>query len=768
MINQEVGTVESFWTSSKKGFRNAFDQIADLRIKDGLSALTKIGGEGIAAALSFAGLYELYNTLKNPKLKPYQKILPAIGYTLSIMVGVPAVVAFIAGSSVLLPPFLFAASVVCLVRNVGTYLEERAERNNLRKELITPNSLWKSISKAGLPKDKTTHIVNSIVGQREIYLELYALRDMIIQGGKIPIEDKHILVKNINEAIAQFAQGNNAHLALDTKNLPDEIKKALEDESKKINGQLDKYKDSCEAVKQLDLPKSLAKSVQQFKLSQESVFSQDLPPAIKDQVMKMLMGNKVNRKELNDLYLRIGQHYLNNTAIDQLKVQDDVRAKLIVGYVRDIKVIKDCENYYQQPRQVYGALHALQTAITHQDLAPATKQKYLSDINGIIAGFKSSPDTSEYWLKNLKDKFAHEGPPLDQAVKKAMDELSLQHTYEKIYRHSELFQMQSKLQQLPQPTHEEQKKLAGINMLIQSIEQHQVNSLQQFSSQFGQQFESPKVKIEGKNYDLIQKMTDPINKRLDLSERFKRVGRRAHTRSLERLFKKQGSQEKEGLQKQLDKEQSKLQDEFNERFSETFEIMAKKERLRFLERSVPRRLANVFVSGIVALASLATTFIIPAVASPAAPAAAAATVVIGAIGTGLVIGSALNSADLVRQELKSEEKMHYAQTQIKEGITPDISNKSVKKARNIELERLTQSKSSPSDVAVQALGVKSSKDPLHLESNYAHHNHQVSMHDALVEEIKSHDKLKVVPQTPGTEHPESDKEHATSHKSLKP
>ncbi len=110
--------------------------------------LYRLGAETIAAAVNYAGGYELYKVLSNPNLKPRQKIFPSIGYGLSILVGVPAVILLIAGVGMLVPPFMFAASTIAVVRNIGTYLEERAERNNLRKELITSKELVGKIQKA--------------------------------------------------------------------------------------------------------------------------------------------------------------------------------------------------------------------------------------------------------------------------------------------------------------------------------------------------------------------------------------------------------------------------------------------------------------------------------------------------------------------------------------------------------------------------------------------------------------------------------------------
>ncbi|MCS5711631.1 hypothetical protein [Candidatus Berkiella aquae] len=727
-----AGDKRTFWEKIKEAFNN----IADLRVKDGLLAIAKVCGEGIAAAVSFAGGVELYNILKNPNLKTRQKIFPSIGYGLSIAIGVPAVVALIAGAATLLPPFLFAASVVCVVRNVGTYLEERAERNNLRKELISYKALASKIDKVNLTEDKKTAVLNSIKGQNDLYLELYALRQNIITTSQLPFEDRERLVETVNQAIEKFSRGELDNLEFDTQYIPQGMKKSLMEGSEKINAQLNQYKKDCDAVKEMNLPKSLLKAIETHKSSQENIYSQDLPLEIKNEMIAMLERKKVPKRELNDLYLRIGQHYLNNNSIDQLKIQDDSRKIRLMTYIKDEEKLNDAISFYQQPRAVYSALHALQTNIAHQDfgMEQADKEKLLAKLKEFILAFKNDPSDSKVSLNQFQDNFAYAGSPIHHVAQKVITELSKLDVVVNQYQNSPLFEERERLQKLAHPTGKEQKELAEINLLIKSIDEHQLNSLQQFSSQFGQQFRAPQIQVNHNKYDLIAKAANKVDQKTGLSAKLKKIGKSAKARSLQRLF---GAANDTEIHDKAKEDENKLQKDFKERYSNTFNVMGKKERLNYLEKSVPRRLLNVGLASIVALASLATTILIPAIASPAAPAAATATVVLGAISTGLVAASALNSVDLVRKELKGNMKMAQAKKNINEGVVPGLDDDSHK--RQVEYE-LKKQKEDAKKVVSDVMKAEPSHNILPLESSVVHAHHE-SMHDALLKETKEHSKL---------------------------
>lgn len=711
------------WGKIKK----SFGKFADLRFKDGFRAITQLGAEALAAAVSYAGGFELYNVLRNPNLKLRQKIFPTIGYSLSLLVGIPAVIALIAGSATLLPPFLFAASVVCVIRNVGTYLEERAERNNLRKELINSKQLHDKIIKANLLGHEKTLLLNHILNQRHIYLELYDLRSRVIASSQMSVEQKQQAVEVLNTTIEQFSKGELQKIDIDKLQAISPLSRDLTSRSEKISMQLESYAQDTLTIKQINMPKSLRESIERYQFTQENIYSQDLPLKVKEEIVLMLEGNKLRSSALNDLYLRVGQHYLNNTALDQLKVQDDNRKLKLMKYVKDEAQLSDAVNFYQKPREVYTVLSAVKNTLAQTDFGDgrqAEKSALLLDLEKVMVGFKNDPAMSEYWLSQFNDKFSRIGPPAEQALLGVRQELASYDRLVQRYKQCSLFVTQAHLQQLANRTPAEQKELFKINRLIKSLEEHQLNSLQQFSSQHGLQFASPNVHHNHHKYNLIRTASDKIDGKWNISQRLKRIGKAAKSRALKTLFKEQDPVQLE-TQGELSEGKSQIQDTFKTRYRNMFVLMDKKQRLNYLEKSVPRRMVNIGLASVVALASLATTFLIPAIASPAAPAAATATVVIGAIATGLVVASALNSADLIRSELKGKMKVEQARAHIKEAIVPSLG----KQQKNIVDDKRVNT---PQEVIAQPI--------LPLES-LTHSEHR-SMHDALLAEIRDHSKLR--------------------------
>lgn len=748
-----MSTMGTQTVSIRQKIKNAFNSLADMRFRDGFNAIARLGAEAIAAAVNYAGGYELYKVLSNPNLKISQKIFPSIGYGLGILVGVPAVILLIAGAGMLVPPFMFAASVIAVVRNVGTYLEERAERNNLRKELITSKELVGKIQKANLSDVNKTQILHSLLGQRHIYLDLYALRDSIIKSSQIAFEEKQRLVGTVNGAIEKFSKGELQQLDIDKQLLPESVRETLSTQIDKLNTKIQYYNSDLLAIKQMNLPKSLQQSIEIYKYTQENVYSQDLPLNIKQEMVSMLEGKKIHRIALNDLYLRIGQHHLNSTPLEQLKVQDDNRRIKLMNFIKNETELKNCEAFYQKPREVYAALYTLQDIISHHDFGVGKEQEkaqLIAELKKFISTFKQNPSLSERWLSTFQEKFSHIDPRLQPAMQKAFEELRAYDDVAKRYYQSSLFTEQRRLQQLVNPSSSDQNKLANIHDITQSLEDHQLNSLQQFSSQYGQQFNSPQIQIDHNKYDLVASMAAKIDEKWNISARLKRIGKAANTRALKKLFNA-SSMPKWEAQEQVSDEKAQLKDNFKERYNNTFVLMEKKQRLRYLEKSVPRRLLNVGIASVVALASLATTFLIPAIASPAAPAAATATVVIGAITTALVVTSAVNSADLIRKELQAKMKVEEAKKNIKDAIVPSLGERPQQQAVNHELPK-------------QNLGA-SSEPILPLESMAVHTNHR-SMHEVLMEEVQRHSKLQSASTTTKQQvgaQSEDDKEHTTRH-----
>ncbi|MBN9288295.1 MAG: hypothetical protein BGO43_09375 [Gammaproteobacteria bacterium 39-13] len=121
-------------------------------------ALKQVGevGKDLMYFVGF-GFYvgEVYDVIKRDDLKKKQKILPLIGYGAATLVSLATGVAVCAAASLAIPPLMFAGSVANVVRNVGIYFKERAERNNLRKmfkeaEFQEGGNIRETIDKVGL------------------------------------------------------------------------------------------------------------------------------------------------------------------------------------------------------------------------------------------------------------------------------------------------------------------------------------------------------------------------------------------------------------------------------------------------------------------------------------------------------------------------------------------------------------------------------------------------------------------------------------------
>src|SRR5690606_25620706 len=148
-----------------------------------------------------------------------QKILPTIGNVLGtaamIMTGTVAIAA-IAGASVLLPPFMFAASCVGVFKHTTHYLEARTDRNLLRKELITSKNFQQFILKK-VPQENQPAALKYAYLPQEIYKKFYDLRNQI-NNSTLPLVEKEKLIVALYQDMQNFANGKPCQLTMDDSN----------------------------------------------------------------------------------------------------------------------------------------------------------------------------------------------------------------------------------------------------------------------------------------------------------------------------------------------------------------------------------------------------------------------------------------------------------------------------------------------------------------------------------------------------------------------
>ncbi|MBN9286782.1 MAG: hypothetical protein BGO43_02565 [Gammaproteobacteria bacterium 39-13] len=613
------------WQRIKKSFAS----FVNLELAEGFGELIKAGGEfvgGIAAAISGQLIYEV---IKNSRLKTWQKVLYASGYGITLGLSVAAAVVCIVGASLLVPPFIFIASVASTARRVIQFLSERSERINLKKELITTNELTAQINKSFKNDIHREKVLAYAFKKEELYSTLYHLRASIIKDNTIPLSlKKELIEKNINIAIENLSKGILTPVAIDSM-VTFQHKNEIQLQLERINDKLQSYNAAKTFVENHPISEKLKKQIDRYQQAREKIVAQNLPEYIKDNIIKSLEDKKIDGAKLKQLYATVGNHYLNETQDKQLAIIDGNLYQQIDMLIKNKEQANMMMAYYQMPRTLYDQLHSVSDMLGTQHV---TDFMLRGKLEKFIRDFKDMPDVipTKQWEELQKE--------LDSipVLKQHIDEITnLLAEYKTVNQAFTQFKEETPyLQSLE------------VQKMYQRVAEKQLTSLEQYVN-LGLQFASPTLEFQKEKPGSTPKW---------------------------HLFKK----------KKLSDEKQALQDDFNNRYHSTFDIIKKKERLNFLKKMVPRRIGQIATSVGISVLSFVTSLLIPAVASPAAPAAATATIVLGAITTALTVACAIDSADVIRRENNSKRKVLEVEKAVKVGVVPtleDTSDFSVKESK---------------------------------------------------------------------------------------
>lgn len=646
MTEPEIISVISHPSMAWVAIKESFNSLVHLKVGESLSELTKLGSDVFGGIVAGISGYLIYDILSNKNTKWHQKIIPATFVGIGLAMAIPATVAVIVGASTLVPPFMFVASVGAVYRSISTYLQDRSERNNLRKEMIKRSELDIKINNLNINAINKEIVNDYLDNTTKIYNKLYQFRKDIINNLSIPIENKKILVNELNQAIEKCSKdknkGNIADIKLSTHLIPETIRQSTNDQIDDIHHLTINYNKACKSINNI-VSHSLLKIINAYKLTQEKIFSQDLPDNVKNKIVVMLEKNKIDKDELKILYAQVGNHYLNITADQQVIIQDyDFNAYLTEKEVKE-KHLEIIKNYYQLPREIFSKVNSIKVSLNENE-----------------------PSITEFLQDMVKN------PSLISVSQWGKIENSLQNISpamkQKLYDIHQLIEKYSKCS----------TEFDALNLNIDKnntikieITEYRNSTLVQFSN-LGLQFPSPKIDFSLKSNDLVNRARKKIfSPKDEIESKYTNESEMAIDAQVESMTDKKRSR----------KDVKELKADFKKRFENTFDVIEKKQRLVFLEKVVPRRLANVFLAFGIATISLATTIAIPAIASPAAPIAAVAATVLGGISAALTVISIANSADIIRKDFSSKAKVGSTRHKAKQGIVPSKKWESEKIAK---------------------------------------------------------------------------------------
>lgn len=642
--------------------KTAFNQFADLNFKAGFSALHGAGSDILGIFLLGYAFSSLRGLLRNKNLKTRQKILPLTGHALYFLVRGGLAIAILVGAGALIPVFLSASSFVGTYRNLMAYYKERKERANLKMELMSQEAMLNKLAKVSNPQQRKI-LTDYVTKPDLIYEKLYDVRKKVITDPNLDPVTKMSLVTSLNDAIVNFSQNKNIPVNLTEKT--NEHSQAIFDEIGQINNEIASYQVACEQYKQMSLRTSFKENIAYYKSTHHKIFAQDLPLGTKKELMNILNGGKLTEAKLNQFYAMLGNHYLNTTPTTQLRFSDTQFSSMLQAERPQQAPL--IQNFIQAPRAVYTDSTRLITALQQENIPVENLQKSLV----LFTNEPASQNFNFHLLQQLEQ--------LEQARPTQISNhasILISEAKSKIQANLQLIE---EFNQIPLASAEQSR-----------IKTFQKSSLNQFASLLQQptEFPSPAIKFNLHEGDLL--IAAGITPAIDaVSNKFSegvKILKHQQNKAKKKLVKHVlGEQEYENILhheafKDIKSHQhGTLAEDFEKRYESSFSLIFKKERLNFVEYSIPRRLFN---AGLTAAAGAISLLATAAIISPLAPSTSVLTS-IGMIFTGTVM---THSIYLYQKQEQGTGKIRKVIKNTKGAVGPDFETSKEKQQREQKLQ----------------------------------------------------------------------------------
>ncbi len=288
-------------------YRGAMADFKQYQYWDGIKKLGNPIGKAIVEKI-YRPFLSLEDILHNNKLSPRQK---GFDMTLKVIGGlafVPVVLGALIGGSALIAPMMFLCSCIETAKNFAFWRAERAERNILRKEMITTKAMETAIDEAPLNDNEKAILKTFAFKEAAIYSALYKMREKIIHDSKQTFAQKQPQVAALNAAIEAFSKGTLKSEAIR------EISQSIPiEEQNQLLSDIFVYNQACDQInkQQIKAKKSLLDTIELYKIARAEIHSQNLPESIKTKMVEMIERKKNTIDDARDLEVRLVNHFIN-------------------------------------------------------------------------------------------------------------------------------------------------------------------------------------------------------------------------------------------------------------------------------------------------------------------------------------------------------------------------------------------------------------------------------------------------------------------------
>lgn len=681
----------------------AWDNVSHSRALDALRVFYGIGTRIINIPFEFIKEnlgWDAVKVARNKNLKWYQKALRISGIALATLPGIMLAVAFVAGASALVPPFMLAGFAGVVISDVADLISDVLQYRHLQRSLISETELRKSLDSSGLNASFKKALQAYLFNQKGMFEVLYQSQKQLMTRATQDDESRAML-DSVNDMIEKVKKGEKLeidskdfqsfskwagqnpgvfHFFMDEKAVKELaiLKQALlneKDESQREKKQailsekeleygtraketalrkMVAYDTGCAVFhsKKKVLPKRLKDQILVYQNNHNGVYAQNLPLSVKEKIINAIekKGAFLEKQELALMHASVLNHFLNITTSEQVHSLDsDLKQSITENllYYTPEKDMPTIEAYINGPRQIFSLLLKAKQAIP-EGSDEGNAIRYELDNNWLtkdmLSLFESVDDNKEFNnLKSLVDSTNNAD------LKGHFDELksvaeSLQANRE---AYKALFEAE-----WPDAHHRA--------MLQQSIEAHRKATFLQhvasekyaYSSVGLAGVKAQEVMAEEKQEGIFRRMGDWAIERLIGEEGLKRF------------------QEKRKATKAHDVSTEVLSSAYEKQYAKTHEMLSKAQEMEKIRAGFPKKVINLGLDVLKLGTALVSTIALPLLFTPGAPAVAVITPIVTVASVGITALKIGNGIALSRQEAAAQAKQATAE-EVKRAVGSD-------------------------------------------------------------------------------------------------
>lgn len=652
MSAQETTSVIGDFSGAKEKLGSAWGHLTSMQLGKGFSDIASLGGEVLAATVGAMSVALMADVLNNDRLNWRQKILPTAMLAVGIPVSAALMVAVIAGSSVLVPPLVCAASAVGIARSVAAHETDRKAMQNINKALTSEAAVIKQIDNAKLTSDDKNALKKQTTMPKTIFQELYKLRDAVKTQSGMTTSQKNQLISEINSAIEQFHQGHLTSFNMDVSYLDKEAQSRLSAKSSMVSELIQEHQAAFRQTENTKIPKKLDKAIKRHHNNYDTIHAMDVPPITKQKMIELAGKKKMSKQDAKDVYFQLATHYLNQDSEDKRIREDQDYIHYLNAQHPELSQ-KDndiLQAYLETPREIYHTLLKL-----HDECPESAKASFAEQF---LQPLDQRPENAYLNIhEKLTDFFENNQSALKDATPSHLIKVKMLANLNNEY--------QQHVQKCPLDKNE-----------VDDLKEHRKYMLTRAIQARGLDLSPPDIQPPKKflktGTSAVPEVSDKVKDKAQhlrekLSEPFDKAFSKAERKFKEKLLRKKLTDEPSN-----NSQKSNAKKEFKAQFAPCHKFMKTVEERNHIKKTLPQRKLSIALSVASTALSAVASLVLPAVATPGAPAAAAGFAAVGVLTATVTGASIANGISITAQKYRSKQKTHKPKEMVTSNIVPNI------------------------------------------------------------------------------------------------